>query len=418
MIRRLALSVVALAVLAGVALGLAALSPLRKPAPEAVDLPRTTRLTCAAAGQVLVDAAGEVSVAPLDGDGQSLQAPGQVAAEGPVRIVATQEVTASILVDSPQRALAPCAAPVTAGMVLVADPAATELVLVNSDAGEAAVDLTLLGPDGEISAVGARGIAIAPGVTRRVALSVLAPTGPVGVVFRASQGRVALLATAVEGRPARFAAPATTATEHLLPVAAAGATATELLVSNPGQERVDIALEGLGPEGPYVPAISDGLSVAPLSTVRIALTGPLAGEATAIRVTASSPVGAALQTTAGGQAATVVAGEPAAELRGVVPGAGALHLSNPDHAEAVTATVTLTALGGSATSADVEVPVGSTVSVPLPAGDPVSVSVAADGALLAAASSATPAGTVVAPLTPRGEGEDAAVPAVLEPGLR
>ena len=48
-----------------------------------------------------------------------------------------------------------------AGSVVIMNPASVELVLVNSDPTEAAVDLTLLGPEGEIVAVGARGIALA-----------------------------------------------------------------------------------------------------------------------------------------------------------------------------------------------------------------------------------------------------------------
>lgn len=418
MIRRLGLTVAVLAVAAGAALGITAINPLQRPALDSVQLPRITRLTCVAAGRALLDGSGDATLTPLGGAGSTVAAPGEATTSGPVGLIAPDLISGGVLVEGPHRAYAPCAAPVTAGVVLVSDPAATELVLVNSDAGEAAVDLTLLGPDGEIAAVGARGIAIAPGVIRRIALSVLAPSGPVGVLFRASQGRVALLATAVEGRPARFVAPGTESTEHLLPGAPTGATSTELLLTNPGEERVEVSLEGLGPNGPYVPAVTDALSIPAMSTLRVSLTGPLAGEATAVRVTAPEPVGAALVTTAGGQPATVVASAAAGELSGVAPGGGQLQLSNPGRSDAVAATVTASPFGESPTETVVTVAPGSTATVPLPEGPPVAVRVTAAGELVAAAVSAAAPGTVVVPLGPTIDAPNQTLPALLHPGLR
>lgn len=416
MIRRLAWTVLALAVAVGVALGLAALSPQQIVAVDSVELPRTTTLTCAVPGEVLIDSAGEVDMTPVGGTPSEVAAPARVDTETPVRVSAGRQLSAGVLVTGDDRGYAPCGPALTAGVVLIDDPAGTELVLVNSDAGEAAVDLTLLGPDGEITAVGARGILIAPGVVRRIALSVLAPEGPVAVQFRAGQGRVAMLATSVEGRPLDLAGPTTLDTEHLL-ATPTGASSTALLLTNPGEERLDVTLEGLGPAGPYVPAVTDSLSVAPMTTVRVALTEALAGEATTVRVTAPEEVGAALATTAGGQRATVVGSETSVALSGLVPGAGELLISNPDAMGAAAATVVLTPLEGEEVRSQVTVPAGSTVAVPLPEAASVQVRVDADLPVTASATSADGSGTVVAGLTPRQDGEPDGLPTVVRPEL-
>ncbi|MHA6511236.1 DUF5719 family protein [Tessaracoccus sp. Z1128] len=418
MIRRAAMSLAALALIVAVAVGLALISPLRKPPTDAIELPRSTRLTCIPAGSALIGGSGPVTVTGLDGAQRTVSAPVSEPLSGPAGLSADERISGGVLVEAPQRAHAACAVPSTAGMVLVPDPAAVELVLVNTDSTEAAVDLTLLGPDGEVAAVGARGIALAPGVSRRVALSVLAPAGPVGVAFTTSLGRVALLATGVEGRPTQFAPPTTIATEHLLAGAPTGATSTRLLISNPHEDRVDVTLEGMGPAGPYVPAVAESLSVPAMTTVAVDLTQPLSGEATAVRVTAPEAVGASLVTGAGGAKASVVAAEAGTDLAALVPGAGQLQLSNPGRSESVTVDVTLTPVGGVADSRQVEVPPGYTVSVPIPAGDPVVVSVSATGDVLAAAASVADAGTVLVPVGPAADAPVQTLPAEQLPGLR
>ncbi|MHA6524321.1 DUF5719 family protein [Tessaracoccus sp. G1721] len=418
MIRRAALSLGALVLVVAVAVGLALISPLRKPAAEVIELPRSTSLTCALPGTALIGGSGPVTVTALDGAAREVVAPAADPLTGPVELSAENRISAGVLLARAEPAFAPCGTPATSGMVLVADPSTVELILVNTDPTEAAVDLTLLGPQGEIAAVGARGIALAPGVSRRVALSVLAATGPIGVVFDASQGRVAMLAAAVEGRRALVSPPTTVATEHLLAGAPAGATGTRLLVTNPHEDRVDVAIEGMGPAGPYVPAVAESLSIPAMTTIAVDLTAPLAGEATAVRVTAPEAVGAALVTGGAGSPATVVAGEPGADLAGLVPGSGVLQLSNPGRSAAVVAEVTLTPIGGTAATQEVTVEPGYTVAVAIPAGDPVVVSVAADGELIAAASTPAPAGTVVVPLGPAADAPALTLPAEQQPGLR
>ena len=418
MIRRLGVSLAALMLVVAVAVGLALISPLRKPVAEVIELPRSTALTCIPAGQVPVSGSVQLSVTGPDGAERAVTAPVAEPVTGSVGLRAEDTIAAGVLVEEPQRAFAPCGTPATAGMVLVADPAATELILVNTDPGAAAVDLTLLGPDGEVTAVGARGIALAPGVSRRVALSVLAPAGPVGVAFSTSQGRVALIAAAVEGRPTQFAPPTTVATEHLLTGAPGGATSSRLLVSNPTENRTEVSIEGMGPAGPYVPAVADSLSIPAMSTISIDLTAPLAGEPTAVRVTSTVAVGAALVTGATGARATVVAEAPGTDLTGLVPGAGTLLLSNPGRSDTLTADVGLTPVGGETTNQQVSIGPGQSVTVPVPEGGPVVVSVTSGAEVLAAAVSVTPEGTVVVPVGPAAGAEVQTLPAELRPALR
>lgn len=418
MIRRLGVSVAALLLAVAVAVGLALISPLRQPAAEVIELPRSTALTCIPPGQALIGGFGELSVRGLDGAERRVTAPVADPLPGPVGLRSEDTIVAGVLVEEPRRAYVACGTPATAGMVLVADPAVMELILVNTDPGEAAVDLTLLGPDGEVAAVGARGIALAPGVSRRIALSVLAPAGPVGVAFSTSQGRVALIAAALEGRPTQFAPPTTVATEHLLTGAPGGATSSRLLVSNPTENRAEVSLEGMGPAGPYVPAVDEVLSVPAMSTISIDLTAPLSGEPTSVRVTSTVAVGAALVTGVAGAEATVVGQAPGTDLTGLVPGGGTLLLSNPGRSEALTADVELTPLGGESTSRQVSIGPGQSVTVPVPDGGPAVASVASGAQVLAAAASVTPEGTVVVPVGPTAEADVQILPAELRPGLR
>ena len=190
------------------------------------------------------------------------------------------------------------------------------------------------------------------------------------------------------------------------------------MLTSPQVDRVDIALEGLGPAGPYVPAVAESLSIPAMTTITVDLTAPLAGEATAVRVTAPEAVGAALVTGGAGSPATVVAGQLGADLAGLVPGSGTLHLSNPSRSDAEAAEVTLTPTGGTAATQQVTVEPGHTAAVAVPAGDPVVVSVTADGELIAGASTVGPAGTVVVPLGPAADAPTQTLPAELQPGLR
>ncbi|AQP45008.1 DUF5719 family protein [Tessaracoccus flavus] len=412
MIRRTALSLAALLAVVAVAALLALLSPARQTPPVAVDLPQTSRVVCLVAGRVLVRDVANVEVRGLSGNAESAEG-GELTIDEPVVLRAERRLAAGVLVEQEQRSYAPCQPAVTSGMVVVADPASTELILANADGNEATVDLTLLGADGEVVAVGARGIALAPGSTRRVALSVLAPDGPVGVAFRASQGRVALIGAAVEGRPTRFTPPSDPSTEHVVGGIPAGATAVQLLVSNPHENRVEVSVEALGASASFEPASATGISVAPRSTMAIDLGDALAGEAAALQIAADQAVGVSVVAGVGaGSPATLTGGVASSELSLNAPGGSALVVSNPGDGEA---TVDVS-VGGA--DQQLTVDAGLTVAVPLPEGGQLEVDLSADSPVVAAAVSATEAGTVVVPAADSVDAAVRGVPARLDPTLR
>lgn len=419
MIKRLAVSLIALAVVVGLAIGLALLTPARRPAPAVVELPHSSRVVCTAAGRVLLGEPEGLTVQRAAGGEAEATNEREFTTTEPFILRAESLLAAGVLVEQPQRAYVPCASAVTSGMVLVPDPATTELTLVNADSNEASVDLTLLGPDGEIVTLGARGIALAPGETRRVALSVLAPTGPVGVAYRASAGRVALMANAVEGRPTRFVPPTAAAESHLIPGVPGGATSTRLMLSNPHESRVDVSVEALGATASYEPATATDLSVPAMSSVIVDLGEALAGEPTALRVTTSEAIGAAVVTAVGaGSPATLVSAVESERLALNAPGGGELAVTN---AGGLTAEIVVSANNseGASLSERVTVAPGTTATLALPeAASPLAVDVMSDVPVLAAASSATDAGTVVVQGVRSTLAELEGIPAHLDPGLR
>lgn len=414
MIRRLLLSVLTMAVIVGLAVAVALLTPARRPAPETVELPKTARVVCATAGQALVGDADGLTVQPLAGE-PAPSAERSITLDGPAVLRAGSLLAAGVHVEAPQRAYAPCLPATTSGMVQVPDPGASELIIVNSDANAASVDLTIFGPDGEIQEVGARGIALAPGTSRRVALSILAPQGPVGVAFRTSEGRVTVLGAALEGRPTRFSPAGEAASSHLITGIPTGATATTLMLTNPHGDRLYVSVEALGAHGTYEPATAVDVSVPPMTTVTVELGDALAGEASAIRVEGADEFGASLTTAVGeGSPATLVAAVEAQRLAVNAPAGGELIVSNPGDAAA---TVVVSQTSGDIRELSVEP--GSTGSVTIADGAaPVGIDVASDQPVVAAAASATGAGTVVVQGVGSTLAEGTGTPAHLDPTLR
>lgn len=415
-VRRILLTLVAFLVIGGLAVGLSLLTPARRPAEASVELPRITRLTCLPSGDVLAYAPGTLEGrAPATGDElfEMTQDSGRFEAQtGPLILSADSLAVAGVFSVAPVRSYAPCAPAATTGTLLVTDPGNTELTITNSDANEAVVDLSLLGPDGEVTAVGARGIAVAPGVTRTVALSVLAPEGPVGVTYSASQGRVAMAAVNVEGRDTRYIGPARSAIEHVIGGIPAEAATAQLVITNPYEERAEVLVSALGATSEYELAPTADLSVEPMSTVAVDLGDALGGEAAAIRVKAAHEIGAAVVVTgATGSPVTLTGSEPAREVAAMTIG-GVLQATNPG-ADPVT-------LRTSATAGAVTLAPGTTQALALDgeAGEGWPVSVEADGPVVVAAVSADQPGLVVIPLGRIADDPQAARVAELDPHLR
>ncbi|MFD0867104.1 DUF5719 family protein, partial [Tessaracoccus lubricantis] len=231
----------------------------------------------------------------------------------------------------------------------------------------------------------------APGVSRRIALSVLAPEGPVGVSFTASEGRVAMAAVNVEGRAARYVGPTRPAVQHLIGGVPPGAADVQLVITNPREERADVTVTALGATSSYELAATADLSVEPMSSVAVPIADSLGGEASGIRVDSTSDVAAAVVVSGPtGSPATLTHSAAARELAAATMG-GALQITNPG-TDPVTAKVT------AGEELELTVPPGATVVHVLPLAQFQAVTVTADGPVIASAATSEATGTIIVPL--------------------
>lgn len=421
------ITLVTLAVLVAGGFALTLIRPVPLPRTIEVVPPVSSKLVCpsmAGAGTLLVDGADSIGV--LGGD--------EVAATGPV-VMAEQQVPAVIRGGSSMlggvaasgsgtRAWVPCGPPLSRGTLLVPSAAGTDLLLVNPDASEAVVDLSLYGPEGELVALGARGIAIGPFSSRTIALSVLVPTdGPVGVEYNASRGRATVVARTDAPGVLEAAAASTPGTEHWLPGIAEGATDASLLVTNPGTDRATVQVTALGATAAYQPEGGADISVPPHTTVAVELASSLAGEATGLHVTSDVDVAAGLSTSTGTGADRAFTAPVSAstQLGAFVPDSGVLQVTNPGDADTRVSVTTGTA-GGVEAQATVEeygIPAGTTLVIPLMAADPDApvVSVTAVNDVFGAVVDTTN-GVTIAPLSSTADLPSTPIDAEIVPTLR
>ncbi|GAB3624082.1 hypothetical protein GCM10027418_21660 [Mariniluteicoccus endophyticus] len=207
----------------------------------------------------------------------------------------------------------------------------SEIVLVNTDSTRADVDLRLLGPDGQVSAPGARGLTVPARSSRVVGLETLTTQlGPFGVQVRASRGRIH--ATVVQ-KAAFGALPGGTDWQvpsappslvQVVPGVPDGKGERTLVVTNPGERRTTAKIEIMTPDGTFAPAEASQLDINGASTAQVSLTRGLAEQPAAVRVSTDQPVTAAVVSHSGTDAATSdVAFQPSAEALGTT-GVGAL----------------------------------------------------------------------------------------------
>lgn len=210
----------------------------------------------------------------------------------------------------------------------------SDLVLTNVDPGPAVVDVRVYGPDGPVDAVGTRGIPIAPGETRTIAMTDVAPqTEELLVEVAADRGRVSAAlvdryAAEAGDDPGLEWLPGTDRPSRLVRLAGAPARARTrtLLVGNPSDRQALVQVRLAGAGGTFSPQGLAEVSVAPGSVASVDLTGVLpTGEPVAVVVAARVPVVATLRSV--GPRDTAYAGAvdaltaPAAVP--VLPGAGA-----------------------------------------------------------------------------------------------
>lgn len=419
MLKRILETLGGCALLAALLFGITLLTPADLPRGTTVETTRSTKVVCVPAAEgATVRLAGIHSAAALDSaptpqtrailPDQTLP----VVAEGTEGPVGAAMTGADAV-----RTLTPCVRPVSRGVISLPATADTELRIVNPDSSEAAIDLTLFGPDGEIQSLGARGIALGPRGQKTIALSVLTSEAtPVGVVFQASRGRAAVVAVTTTATSGTAAVPGEAATSHWLPGVMAGIPEASVVLANPGEDRATATLTAYGTTPAYTPGGAEAISIPPRSTVVVPLAGTLAGEAAAFRVTSDLEVlaGLAVANGDGAQVAPVKAGRTA---RTLAPPGGTLQVTNPG-SETTTATVTVVTETGESVET-LEVGAGMTATLPLTAetAEGHLVSVQAPAEVFGAVVATGEAGTWVAPLESTDSASAAPIGAELDPGI-
>ena len=266
--------------------------------------------------------------------------------------------------------------------VLLTEDAQADLVLANADTVDAAVDVTIFGPDGRINAPGSRGIVVESHSARSVPLGVMAEVeGPVTLLVQSSAGRVAAtlrqrLWQGTTPLGADWIPPTVApATELVIPGIVGGAGVRELVVTNPGERSTSVAVELLGEAGRAMVPGTESLDLPAGATRSVELGPGLGGQAVGLRVSSDQPIVAGVRQSSAEAAqqqdwAWSAALPPIESGLWPVP-AGAkaavsLLLSNPGET-AAEVTVTLgNELGGEGETSSQLVPGGSTEPLPVP----------------------------------------------------
>jgi Family of unknown function (DUF5719) len=186
---------------------------------------------------------------------------------------------------------------------------ASTLVLSNIDPGPAVVDLDVLGPDGPVDTVGTRGITIAPGASKTVKLSDIAPqTDELTLGVEASRGRVVAsvsdrFSARPGGEPGWAWLSGDVSPERVVRLAGLPDTASRrtLLVANPSDNEAVVDVQVAGSSGSFVPAGAEQQTVAPGSVESIELPREVdRKEAVAVRLASQVPVLATVRSISAG----------------------------------------------------------------------------------------------------------------------
>lgn len=258
----------------------------------------------------------------------------------------------------------------------------TEVVLTNTDTGQASVDLSFYGPAGRIVAVGSRSVQVPGGSSVKVALGPLVRTEDrFAVQVVASSGRVqasARLRSFVQGETqgsgVEWLPQATTPrTEVVVPAIPGGGGKRSLILANPGNRASDVEITELTAAGAKVLPGVEKLTVPPESTIAVPLDSAVKGEAVGLRLVGTQPFTAGVRMfgaeTAGDLGATAAvrpfSGQVIAPLllRGL---AAKVQLSNPAEEPATAVVGFLDATGKPLSQQTVTVAPGATAVVDVP----------------------------------------------------
>ncbi|GAA2179073.1 hypothetical protein GCM10009785_04290 [Brooklawnia cerclae] len=301
-------------------------------------------------------------------------------------------VGGTVMSSDTQQWYGSCRSPRTDQYVQLPGGDGATLLVINPESEDALIDITLTGPDGEITGDSLRGVTVPANSQHVVDLSAYAGSvDAVGARVRTSLGRVLAVAQAVRDDGGDFASNTILGRTVVIPAVPEGSGSTLLLLSNPGTTRNAVSIEAITSAGRYALPGYESYALNAQRTVQVDLTSALNGVPAALVITGREDFAASLFATAGGDFA-VVPGEldeqsaAAQDLVAVVPGTGTLQITNSGDGEALVrvdwgedqAPAARTVLAGSV--ATVDIPDGAT-TVRLTSNGPVS------GALLVHSSS-------------------------------
>lgn len=262
-----------------------------------------------------------------------------------------------------------------------------ELTLSNTDATAAAVDVTVIGPDGVVAVPGSRGIEVAAHSTSSVKLQAGDPIdGPVSVEVTTTVGRVAtaLRQRVWQGESVLGAewlpqalGPANEQVIAVVPTDVAGQLV--LAVTNPGDRAASVQIDLLTTGGATTRVGLESLDVPAGTTRTLELAEAFGSEPAAIRLRSEAEIVAGVRglsvASEGKQDLLQLAGGAALNGTGYWPipaqksAKSVLWLANPA-AEQATVSVTLgDQLGGPGKTESVTVPAESVTSLDLPAAE-------------------------------------------------
>lgn len=184
-----------------------------------------------------------------------------------------------------------------------------ELVLLNADAEDAAVDVAVYGPQGRLAAPGSRGIVVTARSSRVVALGPLFTAAqPVSLQVTTSAGRVAAMVRQRALRGDRVAGAewlpptADPSTTLVIPGLPSGNGERNLVVVNPGDRTATVALQVLGADGATALPGLETLELPPGTSRVVPLGRGLAQAPVGLRLSSEQKVTAAVVGDNGGDA--------------------------------------------------------------------------------------------------------------------
>jgi len=345
-------------------------SPAPQPAPrQAVT---QTGLYCPGAAGIAGAMTGTADAGatwqPSSGSSSALSGPYfQQSVTGPSSLVGTGSMAAVVqFTRAAQAAAAACAAPMSAGYLLVGAPGAT-LVLTNVDSDDAVLNITLTGPQGQIATDGLVDFKVPAHTTTEIQLDTYSKgVAPLAIGWQNTIGRVVAWARIDSADGLDIVAPTRAATQIVVPGIPGDAT-VRLLIANTSTRQIVAKVDALTAEGRVTVAAAEQVTVQTGSLASVDLTA-LQGQVVSLVVTADQPIAAAALLKVGADIATtsgmIPSGTQNQDRLGVVSDPGQLMLSNFG-AAAADVTVTVTPSTGAPQVQTVTLKPGGSASVAL-----------------------------------------------------